>query len=434
MTRPDPAHTPTTRRCSHSARSTGMMRRPARPHRGLRGVPWGTRRTRGARGRARGERSLASPHLRWTTWCSRLARRSAYRARDADDPLSGRAPPRGLAVAAAAALVLLIGGGGAAWLRSQRCAPNFRAPLPTARHGSSIPIAPTVARAAPARCSRPRPGNVLRGLGAAARPAHDGADRDVRAYRSLRPSDPPTARARGLPGRRRLDPAHRRPQRALQAQPGRRRVPQRLAAGRPPRRVIRPRARGRIARRPTVRVDAGRTPVRRDHHEETTRHTRPRHRARRLGTHRRLRNSAAPAAAQRTSCRRPSRQASSRRSSRSSSRQASPGRSLGRVTTPSSRPPTPPSHGCPRPRWPRSARTRQQLKAVLLYDVVKGSVPASKVVTLRARRRSTPARRSRSRSAVQTVKVNGATVTSADVMASNGIIHVINRVLIPSGM
>lgn len=74
------------------------------------------------------------------------------------------------------------------------------------------------------------------------------------------------------------------------------------------------------------------------------------------------------------------------------------------------------------------------LKKVLLYHVVKGNVPAAKVVTLNGKSAKTLAG--------QTVKIqirggkvflNGKSqVTKTDVMASNGVIHVINNVLIPS--
>jgi transforming growth factor-beta-induced protein len=74
------------------------------------------------------------------------------------------------------------------------------------------------------------------------------------------------------------------------------------------------------------------------------------------------------------------------------------------------------------------------LKKVLLYHVVKGSVPASKVVTLSGKSVGTvsgaPLRITVSGG---NVFLNGSTrVTKTDVMASNGIIHVINKVLIPS--
>ena len=73
------------------------------------------------------------------------------------------------------------------------------------------------------------------------------------------------------------------------------------------------------------------------------------------------------------------------------------------------------------------------LKKVLLYHVVKGGVPASKVVTLNGKSVGTV-----SGSPVQISIVGGSVflnkltkVTKADVKASNGYIHVINKVLIP---
>ena len=73
------------------------------------------------------------------------------------------------------------------------------------------------------------------------------------------------------------------------------------------------------------------------------------------------------------------------------------------------------------------------LKSVLLYHVVSGKVPASTVVTLNGKTAKTvngaPVKIS-----VKGGKVylNGSTqVTKTDMMASNGIIHVINKVLLP---
>jgi uncharacterized surface protein with fasciclin (FAS1) repeats len=77
------------------------------------------------------------------------------------------------------------------------------------------------------------------------------------------------------------------------------------------------------------------------------------------------------------------------------------------------------------------ARDRAKLKAVLLYHVVKGKVPASKVVKLRSARTLNGAS---IRITVRKGKVylNGSTrVTKTDVRASNGIIHVIDKVLLP---
>jgi len=73
------------------------------------------------------------------------------------------------------------------------------------------------------------------------------------------------------------------------------------------------------------------------------------------------------------------------------------------------------------------------LKSVLLYHVVKGKVPASTVVTLNGKSATTvngaPVK---IRVKGGKVYLNGSTqVTKTDIMASNGIIHVINKVLLP---
>lgn len=76
-------------------------------------------------------------------------------------------------------------------------------------------------------------------------------------------------------------------------------------------------------------------------------------------------------------------------------------------------------------------KNRALLKRVLLYHVVKGRVPASKVVDLTsAKTLAGPSVRIR----VDGTKVfvNQARVTAVDVKASNGIIHVVNAVLIPA--
>ena len=76
------------------------------------------------------------------------------------------------------------------------------------------------------------------------------------------------------------------------------------------------------------------------------------------------------------------------------------------------------------------AKDKKKLKAVLLYHVVKGKVPASKVVTLDSAK--TLNGKSVSIEVMDgKVYVNDAQVTTADVKARNGIIHVINEVLIP---
>jgi uncharacterized surface protein with fasciclin (FAS1) repeats len=74
------------------------------------------------------------------------------------------------------------------------------------------------------------------------------------------------------------------------------------------------------------------------------------------------------------------------------------------------------------------------LKKVLTYHVVKGKAPAAKVVTLNGKSVKTLEGQS-VKISIRGGKVylNGSTqVTKTDVKASNGVIHVINRVLIPA--
>ena len=76
------------------------------------------------------------------------------------------------------------------------------------------------------------------------------------------------------------------------------------------------------------------------------------------------------------------------------------------------------------------AKNPAALKRVLLYHVIAGKVPAAKVVTLRsAKTLAGPTVRIRVMGT--TVRINSAAVTKADVRASNGIVHLIDRVLIP---
>jgi uncharacterized surface protein with fasciclin (FAS1) repeats len=73
---------------------------------------------------------------------------------------------------------------------------------------------------------------------------------------------------------------------------------------------------------------------------------------------------------------------------------------------------------------------KKKLRAVLLYHVVAGKVPSSAVVKLRSAK-TLNGKTVRIRVTGGSVFVNTAKVTRADVMATNGIIHVVNRVLIP---
>jgi len=72
-----------------------------------------------------------------------------------------------------------------------------------------------------------------------------------------------------------------------------------------------------------------------------------------------------------------------------------------------------------------------QLKKILLYHVVPGKVTAADVVKLSE---ATTAEGSKIEIAVNggSVMIDNATVVKTDVMASNGVIHVIDTVILPS--
>jgi uncharacterized surface protein with fasciclin (FAS1) repeats len=77
------------------------------------------------------------------------------------------------------------------------------------------------------------------------------------------------------------------------------------------------------------------------------------------------------------------------------------------------------------------AADKAKLRAVLLYHVAKGKLTAAKVIkrksikTLNGQRLAVRVRHGK-------VYVGAARVTTPDVAASNGVIHIINRVLIPN--
>jgi uncharacterized surface protein with fasciclin (FAS1) repeats len=79
---------------------------------------------------------------------------------------------------------------------------------------------------------------------------------------------------------------------------------------------------------------------------------------------------------------------------------------------------------------------RDQLKSILTFHVVKGDVRAADVVkvreatTLQGQRVDVSVRRD-SAGNVAGVEVNGANVVSTDIVASNGVIHVIDEVILP---
>ncbi len=76
------------------------------------------------------------------------------------------------------------------------------------------------------------------------------------------------------------------------------------------------------------------------------------------------------------------------------------------------------------------ANDKKALRGVLLYHAVAGKVPASKVVKLASAKTLQGAK---VKFGVKNGKVfvNSARVTTPDVRASNGIIHVVNQVLLP---
>jgi uncharacterized surface protein with fasciclin (FAS1) repeats len=79
------------------------------------------------------------------------------------------------------------------------------------------------------------------------------------------------------------------------------------------------------------------------------------------------------------------------------------------------------------------ASDKAMLKKVLLYHVLPGKVPASKVLKTKS---ATTAEGSKVTFSVKgkNAFVNDAKITQTDIRASNGIIHAINRVLLPPDM
>jgi uncharacterized surface protein with fasciclin (FAS1) repeats len=75
---------------------------------------------------------------------------------------------------------------------------------------------------------------------------------------------------------------------------------------------------------------------------------------------------------------------------------------------------------------------KEKLKAILLYHVVKGKVEAKDVAKLNGKDVATVQGGTVRVDTTSGVKVNNSTVVQADVKASNGVIHVIDTVLIPA--
>jgi len=76
------------------------------------------------------------------------------------------------------------------------------------------------------------------------------------------------------------------------------------------------------------------------------------------------------------------------------------------------------------------AKNKAKLRAVLLYHVVKGKVTAAQAMKLNSAK-TLEGKSLSIRVNGGKVIVGGATVVKANVLASNGVIHVINKVLIP---
>jgi len=76
------------------------------------------------------------------------------------------------------------------------------------------------------------------------------------------------------------------------------------------------------------------------------------------------------------------------------------------------------------------AKDKAKLRAVLLYHVAKGKLMAAKVVKLHSIK-TLNGQSLKVRVSHGTVTVGGARLIKTDIGASNGVIHVINKVLIP---
>jgi uncharacterized surface protein with fasciclin (FAS1) repeats len=75
-------------------------------------------------------------------------------------------------------------------------------------------------------------------------------------------------------------------------------------------------------------------------------------------------------------------------------------------------------------------KDKAKLKKVLLYHVVAGKVTAADVTKLTSAK-TVEGSSAKIKVDMGKVRVDGATVVTADVMASNGVIHVIDSVILP---
>ena len=74
---------------------------------------------------------------------------------------------------------------------------------------------------------------------------------------------------------------------------------------------------------------------------------------------------------------------------------------------------------------------RDQLTAILTYHVVSGEVTSAEVVKLSSAK-TVNGQDVQIRTQNDMVMIDGATVAAVDVMASNGVIHVIDEVILPN--
>ena len=74
---------------------------------------------------------------------------------------------------------------------------------------------------------------------------------------------------------------------------------------------------------------------------------------------------------------------------------------------------------------------KEKLKSILLYHVVSGKVRAKDVAKLNGKTATTVQGGTVAINTTSGVKINNATVVKADIKTKNGIIHVIDTVLIP---
>jgi uncharacterized surface protein with fasciclin (FAS1) repeats len=76
---------------------------------------------------------------------------------------------------------------------------------------------------------------------------------------------------------------------------------------------------------------------------------------------------------------------------------------------------------------------KEQLKGILLYHVVPGAVRAAEIIEKGSAPATLQGSALKFDAGTQGVRVNGARVTAADIEASNGVIHVIDAVVLPPG-